>query len=248
MTSSNAGFSTRAGRVAWLSAATLLFSIIFVLVPASSAQSIFANLSGTVTDTSGAVVSGAKVTILNANTKVARQLTTNSAGYFSATQLPTGTYNVITEAKGFVKYQASGIALNSSDDKSLNIGLKVGAETETVEVSASAGEVAVTDSGEKSDLISAKELNDLSLVGRNATEYLKILPGAALSANGGVNKLAYSGEVVGINGFAVGNQAGGLAGVSVNGQSGQGVAITQDGQNVFDPGAAGRGYTCQSQS
>jgi len=239
MTSLNAGFSTRAGRVAWLLAATLLFSIIFVLVSASSAQSIFANLSGTVTDTSGAVVSGAKVTIQNASTKVARLLTTNSAGYFSATQLPTGTYNVITEAKGFEKYQATGIVLNSSDDKTLNIGLKVGAETETIEVSATAGEVAITDSGEKSDLISAKELNDLSLVGRNATEYLKILPGAALSANGGVNKLAYSGEVVGINGFAVNNQAGGLSGVSVNGQTGQGIAITQDGQNVFDPGAAG---------
>ena len=204
-----------------------------------TAQSIFANLSGTVTDTTGAVVSGAKVTLQNSGTKVIRQLITNSAGYFSATQLPTGTYNITAEGKGFVKYQATGIVLNSSDDKTVNISLKVGAESETVEVSAAAGEVAITDSGEKSDLITAKDLNELSLVGRNATEYLKILPGAALSANGGVNKLAYSGEVVGINGFAVGNSAGGLAGVSVNGQSGQGIAITQDGQNVFDPGAAG---------
>ncbi|HTS05340.1 MAG TPA: carboxypeptidase regulatory-like domain-containing protein [Candidatus Eisenbacteria bacterium] len=210
-----------------------------LLIPPASAQSIFANLSGTVTDTSGAVVPGAKVTLQNTGTKVVRQLTANSDGYFSATQLPTGTYNVTAEAKGFEKYQATGIVLNSSDQKNLNINLRVGAESETIEVSAAAGEVAITDSGEKSDLISSKDLNDLSLVGRNATEYLKILPGAALSANGGVNKLAYSGEVVGINGFAVGNNAGGLAGVSVNGQTGQGIAITQDGQNVFDPGAAG---------
>lgn len=215
-------------------------AVLWVVRPqVATAQSIFANLSGTVTDTTGAVVSGAKVTVQNSGTKVVRQLVTNSAGYFSATQLPTGTYNVTAEGKGFVKYQASGIVLNSSDDKMLNISLKVGAESETVEVSAAAGEVAITDSGEKSDLISAKDLNELSLVGRNATEYLKILPGAALSANGGVNKLAYSGEVVGINGFAVGNNAGGLSGVSVNGQTGQGIAITQDGQNVFDPGAAG---------
>jgi len=210
-----------------------------MMPPASTAQSIFANLSGTVTDTTGAVVSGVKITVQNSGTKVTRQLTSDSGGYFSATQLPTGTYNVIAETKGFEKYQATGIILNSSDQKTINITLKVGAESETVEVSAAAGEVAITDSGAKSDLISAKDLNELSLVGRNATEYLKILPGAALSANGGVNKLAYSGEVVGINGFAVGNNAGGLAGVSVNGQSGQGIAITQDGQNVFDPGAAG---------
>ena len=224
----------------------MLFSIIAVLAAllmtmaqVASAQSIFANLSGTVTDASGAVVPGAKVTVENTSTKVARQLTANSAGYFSATQLPTGTYTVIAEAKGFQRYQATGIVLNSSDEKTLNISLRVGVESETIEVSATAGEVAITDSGEKSTLISAKDLNELSLVGRNATEYLKILPGAALSANGGVNKLAYSGEVVGINGFAVGNNAGGLAGVSINGQTGQGIAITQDGQNVFDPGAAG---------
>ena len=232
-------------RIAWVN---VYLVVCFVLVSAgflaicvqpASAQSIFANLSGTVTDASGALVAGAKVTVQNAGTKVSTLLTTNGAGYFSATQLPTGTYNVTAEAKGFVKYRASGIVLNSSDDKTLSISLRVGAENETVEVSATAGEVAITDSGEKSDLISAKELNELSLVGRNATEYLKILPGAALSANGGVNKLAYSGEVVGINGFAVNNQAGGLSGVSVNGQTGQGIAITQDGQNVFDPGAAG---------
>lgn len=213
---------------------------LMTLIPGTAAaQSIFANLSGTVTDTTGAVVSGAKVTVQNTGTKVVRSLSANSAGYFSATQLPTGTYNVTVEAKGFEKYQATGIVLNSSDEKSININLKVGAESETIEVSAAAGEVAVTDSGEKSDLISSKDLQDLSLVGRNATEYLKILPGAALSANGGVNKLAYSGEVVGINGFAVGNNAGGLSGISLNGQTGQGIAITQDGQNVFDPGAAG---------
>ncbi len=225
----------------YLTAALLaMLAALPVLIPSSAAaQSIFANLSGTVTDTSGAVVPGTRVTVENAATKVTRQITANSAGYFSATQLPTGTYNVTAEAKGFQKAQITGIVLNSSDEKTLNLTLKVGAETETVEINAAAGEVAVTDSGEKSELISAKDLNDLSLVGRNATEYLKILPGAALSANGGVNKLAYSGEVVGINGFAVGNNAGGLAGVSVNGQSGQGIAITQDGQNVFDPGAAG---------
>lgn len=218
------------------SLAIVAASVPMLMVPVTSAQSIFANLSGTVTDTSGAVVPGAKVTVQNSTTRVARVMTTNNSGYFSATQLPAGTYSVSAEAKGFEKWQASGITLNSSDDRTLSIGLRVGAETETVEVDAAAGEVAITDTGEKSDLISSKELNELSLVGRNATEFLKILPGATLSANGAVNKLAYTGEVVGINGFAVNNNAGGLSGVNINGQQ---VGITQDGQNTFDPGASG---------
>jgi Carboxypeptidase regulatory-like domain len=207
--------------------------------PAAFAQTIFANLSGTVTDASGAVVPGAKISIQSAETQVVRQVVTNGAGYFSATGLPTGTYSVTAEVKGFKQWQGTGIALNSSDNKTLNISLTIGVTTDTVEVSASAGEVAVTDTGEKSSLITSEQLEHLSLVGRNATEYLKILPGASLSANGGVNKLAYSGEVVGINGFVVGNNAGGLAGVVINGQSGMGVSITQDGQNVMDPGAPG---------
>ena len=216
-----------------------LIAMLSLALPGAYAQSIFADLSGTVTDTSGAVVPGAKVTVQNAASKVARRVTSDKNGFFSLSQLPAGTYNVIAEAQGFQKWVGNGIVLNASDNKTVQIGMRVGAATETVEVSAEAGEVAITDTGEKSDLISSKELNELSLVGRNATEFLKILPGASLAANGAVNKLAYTGEVVGINGFAVNNNAGGLAGVSVNGQSGQNVAITQDGQNVFDPGAAG---------
>ena len=207
--------------------------------PAAFAQTIFASLSGTVTDASGAVIPGAKVSIQNAATGAVRPAVTNGAGYFSATELPTGTYSVTAEAKGFKRWQGTGIVLNSDDNKTVNVSLAIGVTTETVEVSASATEVAVTDTGEKSSVITSEQLEHLSLVGRNATEYLKILPGASLSANGGVNKLGYSGEVIGINGFVVGNNAGGLAGVVINGQTGLGISITQDGQNVMDPGGPG---------
>ena len=234
MTSKSDSSWALTGLVACLMA-SVSFSLL-LLPPSASAQSIFADLSGTVTDATGAVVPGAAITVQNSNTKVVRRLVANSAGFFSVTQLPTGTYSVAAEAKGFHRWQANDIVLNSSDSRTINISLKVGAETETVEVDAAASEVAVTDSGEKSDLITSKDLNQLSLVGRNATEFLKILPGATLSANGAVNKLAYTGEVVGINGFAVNNNAGGLSGVNINGQQ---VGITQDGQNTFDPGASG---------
>src|SRR5882762_8307645 len=115
--------------------------------------------------------------------------------------------------------------------------MKVGAATEVVEVSATAGLV-ITESGEKSTDITQKELQELSLQGRNATEFIKILAGASLSANGGINRPAYSGQVVGINGFCAGNgcNAGGLSAVTINGQGGaqqgvSGLGISQDGQD-----------------
>src|SRR5262249_41148788 len=126
----------------------------------------------------------------------------------------------------------------SSDEKNINISLAIGSESETIEVTASAGDVALVDSGEKSANLSAKEIQDLSLVGRNAIELLKILPGFTLSANSGLNKPAYSGQVVGINGYCVGNgcNAGGIGGNYMNGQS---MTVSQDGQNTIDPGASG---------
>lgn len=213
-----------------------LIAMFLLVLPLAVGQSQFASLSGTVADAMGAVANAANVTVKNVASGELRKTVTNREGFFSVSTLPAGTYQVTVEMKGFQKWVATGIILNGSDSRTINVPLKVGAETETVEVSALTQEVAPVDTGEKSALISSKELNELSLVGRNATEFLKILPGATLSANGAVNKLAYTGEVVGINGFAVNNNAGGLAGVNVNGQT---VGITQDGQNTFDPGAAG---------
>src|SRR5437868_1069545 len=210
----------------------------FFYTPQLCAQSLFANLSGTVIDASGAVIPGAKIIIQDTNSKTTRQATTNASGYFSVTELPAGTYNVTAEAKGFRKWAATGVTLQSSDEKNINVSLNVGTESETVEVSASAGDVALVDSGEKSANISAKEIQDLSLVGRNAVELLKILPGFTLSANSGLNKPAYSGQVVGINGYCSGNgcNAGGVGGNFMNGQL---LTINQDGQNTVDPGAFG---------
>src|ERR1019366_240191 len=169
----------------------IAIALLLTGAPAAFGQTIFANLSGTVLDPSGAVVPGAKISIQNAETQAVRQAVTNNAGYFSATELPTGAYNVSAEVKGFKRWQGTGIALTSSDSKTLSISLEVGVTSDTIEVSASASEVAVTDSGEKSAVITSQQLERLSLVGRNATEYLKILPGAALSANNGVNRMGY---------------------------------------------------------
>ena len=77
------------------------------------------------------------------------------------------------------------------------------------------------------------------MIGRNATEILRIIPGAAQITLGGTNRPASDGSIIGINGFTVNGSAGGMAAVSINGQAGTGISINQDGQNVEDPGAPG---------
>lgn len=216
----------------------VLAAAFLLLQPGVVAQSQFATLSGTVHDSSGAVVVGAGITVKNAVSGETRKTVTNEDGFFTVPTLPAGTYQVTVEMKGFQKWVGSGVVLNGADSRTMNVEMRVGAATESVTVVGTVTQIAQTDSGEKSALISSEDLQNLSLVGRNASEFIKILPGATLAANGGINKAAYSGEVVGINGFCPGNgcNAGGLSAANVNGQS---VQITQDGQNTFDPGASG---------
>lgn len=215
-----------------------MLAAFLLLQPGAFAQSQFATLSGVVRDPSGAAVSGAKVTVKNSASTETRETVTNDDGFFGVPTLPAGSYDVSVEKQGFQVWRGKNITLNGSDSRTIKIELKVGAVTDSVVVEASVTEIAVVDSGEKSALISGKDLQNLSLEGRNATEFLKILPGALLSPNSlGKNASNYSGSVIGINGFAVGgNNGGGLSGVNINGQS---VNITQDGQNTFDPGAQG---------
>jgi hypothetical protein len=208
-----------------------------LLLPTAFGQSQFATLSGTVNDANGGVVAGARVVVKGTASGELRQSETNGDGFFTFATLPAGSYEVTVQIKGFQMWRGKDIVLNSSDNRAMKIELKVGAITDSVVVEGSTTEIAVVDSGEKASLISEKDLEQLSLVGRNASEFVKLLPGALLSPTGGKNQSNYSGLVVGINGFVPnGTNAGGLSGVNINGQ---GVNITQDGQNTFDPGAFG---------
>jgi len=204
--------------------------------PMAIGQSMFATLSGTVIDSSGAVVPGADVSVKNANSGDLRKVVTNAEGFFTVSSLPAGTYDVEATVKGFTNWKGTGVVLNGGDSRTMAITLTVAASTTTVQVTETVTGIALKDTGEKSALISSKDLQDLSLISRNATEFVKILPGAVMVANGGVNRAAYIGETIGINGSSIAGNTGGLSSVTINGQS---VGITQDGQNVFDPGASG---------
>jgi len=202
--------------------------------PIASAQSQFANLSGSVRDASGAVVVGASVSVKDAASAETRKTVTNEDGFFGLSTLPASKYEVVVEMKGFQRWRGTDIVLNGADSRTMNIELKVGMTTETVTVTANATQIAQVDSGEKSWTIQSVDLQKLSLVGRNATEFLKIMPGAIMSANGGLNRPSDSGEVVQMNASVASSAGGGLSNVNINGSN---VDITQDGQHVSDPGS-----------
>jgi hypothetical protein len=212
----------------------LMLSVALLMAPTASAQST-ATLSGTVRDASGGVIPGVDITVTNQSSGDLRKTVTNQEGYFAIPLLPVGTYKLTAALTGFTTYQATDIALTASDSKSVNIDLKVGQVSEIVEVSATVNEVAVVDSGEKSTLITAKDLQDMTLLSRNAAEVVKMMPGATMSANCGKNQPGVTGTI-GINGYTIGGNAAGLGGTNINGQS---LDITMDGGHIFDPGASG---------
>jgi len=167
----------------------------------SYGQSIFATLTGVVSDPSGAVVPNAKVHLRNESTGSLRDTVTNTDGYFTFASLAVGdfTHELTVEAQGFVTYKASGIALGGGEKRNINVTLKVGATTETVEIKAGVEQLATVDSGEKSATLGNKELQNYVQIGINAAEYIKIMPGFALN-NATSNKANYDGQVIGING------------------------------------------------
>jgi len=173
-----------------------VFAIILCLSCAPLlAQVTSGTISGTVKDATGAVVSGASVTISNPSNGLSRTVTTSDSGEFVAPNLLPGTYNIAVDAKGFKKLDSKGFVLSAADK--LNAGdllLAVGAATDEVTVTADAGQVQLqSDSGERSDLITSKQLDQVAMNGRNVLDYLKLVPGmsgtfdAHASGTGGID-------------------------------------------------------------
>jgi hypothetical protein len=207
-----------------------------VLAANLSAQGIYATLTGVVSDPSQAVVAKAKVTLKDTQSGSQRDTVSNNEGYFTFASVPVGTYDLSIEAKGFSSSKLSGIALGGGEKRNVDITLKVGTTSETVEVAGTADQLAPVDSGEKSSTLTTKELQNYVQTGSNAAEFIKIMPGFGVS-NGTSNKANYSGETIGINGNGdAGSQSPLNGAYSYNGLPNNSLDITADGAHVSDPG------------
>ncbi len=215
-----------------------LLALGFVCLGARTAcgQALTGTLTGTVMDSSGAVVPGANVVMTDEQSGVPRRTVSNAEGYFTIAAVPTGTYTVTVEAQGFVKWEKTGIHFDPGDKRNLSdIELKPGAMTEQVTVTA-APEMVSTDSGEKSAVITAKQIQNISVVGRSAAELIKIVPGMAQTGSGVENRPGFTGEAIGINGNGDGGHQSALGYFSANGTRPEAMDIVADGAHVSDPG------------
>jgi hypothetical protein len=157
---------------------SLYFTILLMMAGKLFAQSgATGTILGTVTDTSGAIVSNAKVTVTNTATNVEFRTASGSSGDFNAPSLNPGPYKVTVEAPGFEKYVTSNIVLTVNQKVRVDAALKPGAVTETVETSAQAVSLN-TDSAELSNLVSQQQVEELPLNGRNFMQLLLVGAGA----------------------------------------------------------------------
>ncbi len=203
----------------------------------ASAQSIFATLTGTVSDASAAVIPNANVTLTNESTRDVRKTTTNAEGYFTFAAVPVGSYTVTVEAPGFKGWERTGVTLGSAEKRNIaDIIMQLGATGEKIEVVSAQDLITPVDSGEKSATLNTKQLQDFSVVGRSAAEFIKILPGMAQTGNGVTNRPGFSGETIGINGNGDAGHQSALGYYSANGTPPSSMDITSDGAHVSDPG------------
>src|SRR6266567_5186623 len=121
------------------------FLSLLVSVPAW-AQVVDATVSGTVTDTTGAVIPKAQLSITNMATGVTNTATANGGGFYTAPNLPPGSYTITATAPGFSTEVQSGLTLEVGANRTLNITLRVGSSTEKVEIVASAPNVELSSS------------------------------------------------------------------------------------------------------
>ena len=156
-----------------------LFILLFVLsclcMPFSQVQ-VSANLSGLITDQSGAAVSAAAVTARNVDTGVSRTAPTDQTGHYWLLSLPVGEYEVRVTRDGFAEGIRTGIRLAVGQEASVDVGLRIGRVSEQVKVSGDAPVVNLT-TQDISGLVGERQVKDLPLNGRSYDLLLTLNPG-----------------------------------------------------------------------
>lgn len=158
----------------------ILAAVLVLLCAGLMAQSTIASGSviGTVTDPSGAIVSGAKVTITNAGTGATLGLTTNTAGAYSSGSIAPGTYKVQFSAKGFSTVNET-VVVQIGNTSTVNAKLQLGQESTVIEVQGSTISVN-TDQSSVQGVLTATQIENLPVNGRNFLDLAQLEPGVQI--------------------------------------------------------------------
>src|SRR5882724_527049 len=194
----------------------MLIGIAFLSLGSSSAfaqATASATIQGTVTDHSGAVVTGAQVVAKNKGTDVSRTTSTSDTGYYQFELLPVGTYTVTISKTGFASI-AQTIEVLIGQTATINAELKTGSMSQTVEVTSEAPIVDIAKTS-VSQLITPSEVEELPMVGRDVANLAYLAPGVKATDSYDPTK----------NRYAI---------LSVNGENGRNVNVTVNGVDNKD--------------
>ncbi|MBM3785669.1 MAG: hypothetical protein FJW30_14990 [Acidobacteria bacterium] len=184
-------------------------------------QGTTSRLVGVVTDSTGAMVAGASVTLTNEGTATSFSTKTAENGAYTFDSIQPATYTVTVEASGFKRFSAKGNRVTIGQPLTLNASLQLGTVTEVVEVSGAAELVQTSTSGNHGQVLESKTIMDLPIVGtrgRNPLQLLEIQPGVNSGANTG-------------------------GGVHIHGARDRSFNFTLDGIDINETSAGGSNFT-----
>ncbi len=198
-----------------------LFSLIAICTSAAFGQAEAGSISGTVRDATGAVVSGANVTVVNAATSATRTTQSGNVGQYGVPGLTPGTYEVTIVVQNFATFKTR-VEVTVGGVTTVDAQLTVGSSSAVVEVTAGAAIEVNTQSQEVSQLIDSQQISQLPSLTRNAYDFIAIA--------GNVS----SGDSTTPNTMGSQNLSGRGTGFSINGQRMSGTEILLDGQENVD--------------
>src|SRR5579883_1599825 len=139
-------------------------------------QALSGTIVGTVTDSAGAVVPGAKVTLTNEGTHFTRTVDSNTNGQYVANSIPTGTYAIAVQMQGFQKMVREGVGLTAADTVTVDFKLTLGDVQQTIEVKEEAP-LLQSQTAAVTQLVTNQQIIEMPLNGRTFTGLLLLAPG-----------------------------------------------------------------------
>jgi Carboxypeptidase regulatory-like domain/TonB dependent receptor len=201
--------------------AMMLLSVVGLLTlpQAAFGQAVYGSIFGTVTDTTGAIVPGATITVTDESKGTSVTVESNGTGDFTVEHLIPDVYDVKVDAKGFKGYEQKGVQLSADSSVKVVAALAVGGSTEIVEVNADSVPQLKTDRADVAVNFNSQELENLPIPDHNFTNLQLLLPGAV--------QLGWS--------HAADENPQGSKQIQVDGQAFGGVNYTLDGTDNQDP-------------
>ncbi len=167
---------SRAGTLGTRAVGIVLLGLALVAPRLAAAQAVTGTILGTVSDSTGAVIGGAKVTVTNVDTGQSRTVTSDAAGEYTVPQMPTGNYTVLAEMTGFKATALSNVQVGVDQRVRIDVTLEVGQMSESVTIEATTPLVQ-TNSSELGTTVDEEQIKTLPLNGRNFVSLTRTVPG-----------------------------------------------------------------------